>query len=168
MSDRIISNLSNIRGDGFFTVKVGVRDVSQCHYSIVYDLPTGVLQDLNQLGLTNPVEVVWELVPYSFVVDWFLDVGGWVSSLSAAVGVTFVEGSQTLMQKTDLITGFDLVHDSATTVTTYPKRGWWTAGRMERSVLASLPTPALLPSVKERLGLFHLATGLSLLVQRAR
>lgn len=29
----------------------------------------------NQLGLTNPASVAWELVPFSFVVDWFSNVG---------------------------------------------------------------------------------------------
>lgn len=33
------------------------------------------------LGLTNPASVVWEVVPYSFVVDWFLPVGSYLSAL---------------------------------------------------------------------------------------
>lgn len=35
------------------------------------------------LGLTNPAAVLWEIVPYSFVVDWFLPIGSYLS----AVGV---------------------------------------------------------------------------------
>jgi hypothetical protein len=33
------------------------------------------------MGLTNPASIVWEIVPYSFVVDWFLPVGNWLSVL---------------------------------------------------------------------------------------
>jgi hypothetical protein len=33
------------------------------------------------LGLTNPAAVLWEIVPYSFVVDWFLPVGSYLSAL---------------------------------------------------------------------------------------
>lgn len=32
-------------------------------------------------GLTNPLSLVWELTPYSFVVDWFVDVGSFLQSL---------------------------------------------------------------------------------------
>lgn len=47
------------------------------------------------LGLLNPAEVAWELVPYSFAVDWFLPVGAWISSFDAAFGLTFRGGSLT-------------------------------------------------------------------------
>lgn len=30
---------------------------------------------LNQLGFVNPVSVAWELVPFSFIVDWFVNIG---------------------------------------------------------------------------------------------
>jgi hypothetical protein len=32
------------------------------------------------LGLINPAEIAWELVPYSFVVDWFLPVGSYIAA----------------------------------------------------------------------------------------
>lgn len=32
------------------------------------------------LGLTNPAAIAWELVPYSFVVDWFLPIGSYLSA----------------------------------------------------------------------------------------
>lgn len=32
------------------------------------------------LGLTNPAQVAWEVVPYSFVVDWFIPVGTYISA----------------------------------------------------------------------------------------
>jgi len=40
---------------------------------------------LNQkraLGLTNPLNGFWELVPYSFVIDWFLPIGDYFDSLA--------------------------------------------------------------------------------------
>lgn len=50
---------------------------------------------LKSLGLGNPAEIAWELVPYSFVVDWVWPVGDWLSSLDAATGLFFLSGSLT-------------------------------------------------------------------------
>lgn len=33
-----------------------------------------------QLGLTDPLSVAWELIPYSFVVDWFVPIGTYLSN----------------------------------------------------------------------------------------
>jgi len=41
----------------------------------------------NQLGLVNPAFVVWDAVPFSFVVDWFLPVGKFLASFSNDVGM---------------------------------------------------------------------------------
>jgi len=30
----------------------------------------------------NPVTTAWELLPYSFIIDWFISVGSWLNSLS--------------------------------------------------------------------------------------
>lgn len=51
------------------------------------------LRLLNQLGLLNPFSLAWELVPWSFVVDWFLPIGSVLSSWSAPVGLKFIDGS---------------------------------------------------------------------------
>lgn len=46
-------------------------------------------------GLVNPLEVAWELTPYSFVVDWFLPIGDAFSSLDATYGLSFSRGYST-------------------------------------------------------------------------
>lgn len=35
-----------------------------------------------QMGLLNPLSVVWELTPYSFVVDWFVPIGTYLDNLN--------------------------------------------------------------------------------------
>lgn len=42
----------------------------------------------NRLGLVNPLSVVWELVPYSFVVDWFANVSQFIGQFSDLYGCT--------------------------------------------------------------------------------
>lgn len=46
------------------------------------ELPLG-----RSLGLTNPLEIAWEVVPYSFVVDWFLPVGSYISAWGVIPGL---------------------------------------------------------------------------------
>lgn len=43
----------------------------------------------NTLGLANPIATAWQLVPFSFIVDWFTNVGQILSSLNAFAGVSF-------------------------------------------------------------------------------
>lgn len=50
------------------------------------------LYALNQLGLTNPLLLAWELTTLSFVVDWVLPIGDLLGSLTATLGTTFVAG----------------------------------------------------------------------------
>jgi hypothetical protein len=40
-----------------------------------------------QLGVTNPVSVLWELVPFSFVVDWFSNVGSVLGQCTDLLGL---------------------------------------------------------------------------------
>lgn len=54
-----------------------------------------VLARLNQFGVLNPLEVAWELVPLSFVVDWFAGIGDYLSNISAFVGLSLTDCSQT-------------------------------------------------------------------------
>ena len=48
----------------------------------------------NQLGFVNPAVVAWELVPFSFVVDWVGNVGQFLSSFTDFAGVS-LEGAFT-------------------------------------------------------------------------
>lgn len=45
------------------------------------------MQVATQYGIANPALVLWEMVPFSFAVDWFLDIGGYLESLGALNGL---------------------------------------------------------------------------------
>lgn len=63
----------------------------------VVDITNADLATLASTGLDNPMLVAWELVPYSFVVDWFYKVGDFLSALSAFRGVTIRDKWQSLL-----------------------------------------------------------------------
>jgi len=46
----------------------------------------GPLAAARSVGLTNPALIAWELVPFSFVVDWALPIGDYLNSLDAYLG----------------------------------------------------------------------------------
>lgn len=126
-------------------------------------IPTNdLLSHASSLGLTNPLEVLWEELPYSFVVDWILPVGDWLSTFDATLGWQFLSGS------------YSVLWDSSGTFQGLPKSGvsqasntcqchWWKKN-LTRSVYSSSPLPHL-PRLKNPLSLTHMANGLSLLAE---
>lgn len=58
-----------------------------CHMSAEVSVESPNLFRANQLGLLNPAAIAWELVPFSFVVDWFTSVGQVINSLSDFIGL---------------------------------------------------------------------------------
>lgn len=53
------------------------------------------LQTLQQAGITNPALLAWELLPWSFVVDWIYPIGDWLQARTAMQGVTVSQYSLT-------------------------------------------------------------------------
>lgn len=97
---------------------------------------------LKSLGLGNPAEIAWELVPYSFVVDYLWPIGDWLSSLDASVGLTFLSGSVTRRcEKTGSLvsTGkYDFYNRTSRTVYA---NSWSRDFSLSRSVYLESPIP---------------------------
>lgn len=51
----------------------------------------------NQLGLLNPASVLWEITPWSFVFDYFVNVSDFLSSFTDTVGIRLENASRTCM-----------------------------------------------------------------------
>jgi len=49
----------------------------------------------NQLGLLNPATLLWEIIPFSFVADWFVNVGDWLQGFSDFAGMTLANAYNT-------------------------------------------------------------------------
>jgi hypothetical protein len=67
----------------FYTMKVQYQGVIKAKYQI--QLAPNYDQSLAKWTSLNPLSVAWELVPYSFVVDWFYDVGSYMRNLETAL-----------------------------------------------------------------------------------
>lgn len=59
---------------------------------VFYQINPSSLSKLNEMGMINPLSVAWEIVPFSFVVDWLVPVGNVLEALTARLGVDFVGG----------------------------------------------------------------------------
>jgi len=58
----------------------------------------------NQMGFVNPLSVAWEAVPFSFVVDWFANVGQVLGACTDDFGYQIVNSSGTNFQKSTIST----------------------------------------------------------------
>jgi len=62
---------------------------------IWYTVSNSILANQTAMGLTNPAYLAWELLPFSFVADWFMPVGAYLNSMGATFGCTFYKGFST-------------------------------------------------------------------------
>lgn len=83
-------------GDGTSVVRENllVNRAFRCKIRAKYSFTESALDTLAGFTSLNPVSIAWELTPYSFVVDWFLDIGGYLRNFETAClyGTDFVSG----------------------------------------------------------------------------
>lgn len=164
--------------DGFF-----LNGGCPCHYfctvwtkyfakvNLNFLMDSAPLVQAAALGLTNPLELAWEEIPYSFVADWFLPIGNYLSALDAEVGWTFRAGSIG-----------EVVDSKACMIVSENHNPYWNAGLQnvrvfgqaksrrkfyDRTTFGAAPVPEL-PSVKKALSTLHMSQALALLTGRTR
>ena len=87
----------------------------------------------SQMGLVNPLMIAWEVVPFSFVVDWFVNVGEYLSHFTDFTGMSISNISVTYTRK---LSG----------ELWYSGTGGWPTARMNRQWFwMDRLTPAILP-----------------------
>lgn len=73
----------NFTGNTYFSVKSKAK--------LVVQVTSSTLVDLNQM-LGNLPELAYELVPFSFVADWFINIGEYLRLSTALSGLTVLDG----------------------------------------------------------------------------
>lgn len=116
---------------------------------------------ITQAGIINPLEVLWEVVPFSFVVDWSLPIGNVLQAADATNGLTFVGGSSTQRMQSHVNIDF---------TPAYTVRGTPVAGvaeimkfHMVRKALTGFPKPLFY--AKSPFSSSHLTSAIALLRQ---
>lgn len=146
------------------SLKLSYDVKTQCWVSLWYQLTDPGLAELSSLGLINPAEIVWEILPYSFVIDWFLPVGNWLSSLTADRGFSFLGGSLSKLSTVKDVRTSDVEWFKQGNVTTSGSTPEIVgeAFRFDRLCYSSSPVPGLY--LKNPLSATHIANAMSLLV----
>lgn len=75
-------------------VKVGATPIVSNQY----------LYDLNRLGLTNLAEVIYEVIPWSFVANYFINLDEFAKSFNANLGVSYEDPFYTVFWQDDTVT----------------------------------------------------------------
>lgn len=76
-----------------YNTEVRTMEIS-ISYVLFYKVDMKLAGGMSSLGLTNPATIAWELMPWSFVIDWFVPIGNWIASLDAEAGTTFSTGTR--------------------------------------------------------------------------
>jgi len=72
---------------------------ASCKFILRMDSP--LVSSAEQLGLANPAVVAWEVMPYSFIIDWFIPIGTYLQSLTVFNGFTMIDKCVTLSYRLD-------------------------------------------------------------------
>lgn len=131
-----------------------------------YELMNPVLAELSSLGLINPLECLWEVARYSFILDWVLPIGEWLSALTGDVGYQFKGGHYSVLSKGRYRVVKSFLEDNTVSGARTQVQGdiVTPAGEnflFNRTCYLSSPVPGVY--VKNPVSLAHLANGLSLL-----
>lgn len=133
--------------------------------SALITMTNSSLQAANAYGISNPALLAWELVPYSFVVDWFLPIGTWINAQTALSGIQVSNPSITTTSSYDISyqtkggTGLP----SSTTIIPGTKREIYS--KKERSL--SIPHPSF-PRPDFQLSTSHALNAIALLASAFR
>lgn len=76
-----------------------LREDVRVRYVCRYRLDSYARAALDSTGISNPLTVLWEILPYSFVVDWFIPVSTYLQTLNAFDGFELLEGTKSVLWK---------------------------------------------------------------------
>lgn len=143
-----------------------VIDSARCMMKAEFRPPSGTVQNLALYTSLNPLTIAWELVPYSFVVDWFYDLGGYLRTMESAAlyGSRFSNGFMTQGTMTETKASCFELSISANRSVTGRAESYSRRSTKSRTLMRSAPIPGR-PRFKADLGSSRLLAAAALLSQ---
>lgn len=137
---------------------------SRYSYGARIQLVNPQLNLASQLGLTNPLATAWELVPFSFIANWFVNVDQLLQASSPFYGYSVLDGHGTLKSEVhSFMLNSVMEWDGSKWAFRHHKQQYDAVGFFRRPM--PIPTPGLVFSLPDRLSLSRAATSISLLTQ---
>ena len=144
-----VYNDANSKGTIYQSSEFRIVTTARCHATV----NNQAISALSQTGILNPSLVLWEAVPYSFVVDWFIPVSDYLENLNALAGITVKDISATTT-----------VEDNCRVWSSnFKQEGWhdkpisftsnWYSKAKERKIYTSFPSPIRMDTIKSPLDL---------------
>lgn len=148
-----------------YETKVDSKGNHKISYTIRLSFRATGANNPSKWSSLNPASIAWELMPYSFVADWFYDVGSYIRNVETALlyGSDFVGGTVSRVEAYDLGVSesvAQLVGRDGFTVQTYTGETQYLS--FNRTILTSYPYPRL-PTFKADLGSSRLLSAAALL-----
>lgn len=84
--NRAVETQSTTTKDGWITTQTSKENSDRVEAKVWYGLSDSDTYNLSRMTSLDPLSIAWELMPLSFVVDWFVNVGGYLELLEASYG----------------------------------------------------------------------------------
>lgn len=121
---------------------------------------------LSASGLTNPAAIAWEMVPFSFIVDWVYPLGDYFNNLDATLGLTLRDGYETVKTVTT-----QTIHSSDRSKQGQTWISWDVSASKKRTTItrakmSGFPNALLnFPNIKNPCSVDHLQNAFALIAQ---
>lgn len=160
---------TQITKSGIPSLKIGSKVVttkSTVKYIIYWSVSSQLKLLASQAGFTNPVALTWELLPFSFVVDWFLPIGPYLEQLSAWGGLSFHSGCKVSFTRQYTVSALSWAAPhpaNPNNIDVFGSGSYYDEWIiMTRAKLTSFPSPVI-PSVKSPFSTDHILNAMALL-----
>lgn len=146
-------------GSFLHTTEVKATVQTSCSCRVKISNPS--LHMADQLGFINPAGIAWELVPFSFVVDWFVPVSSFLNSMTDFLGLDLDRASYFTLLRTPA-----WLYSEVSTDPNFPGSMIVAFTGVYAKRTLGIPSVTLVPGRMTGISPVRAATALSLLLQQ--